>query len=157
MPSQAQELAQLRKMTGARIRSLCKQRGWSQEDLAANSGLPSAHVAMIERGEKTVRVSTLGKIAKAFKMTLSDLMQGMPDPMVERRNLGNRIRFLRRARGWSQEDLHRRTGLSRAFAGAIERGECDMGMVTLYKLAKAFRITLSELLETVDDSTARRH
>lgn len=80
----------------------------------------------------------------------------MQDPAIVRQNLGNRIRFLRHRRGWSQEELHRKSGLGRSFTGAVERGEMDIGTDTLYKLAKVFEMKLSELMEGIDDLVRRK-
>lgn len=75
----------------------------------------------------------------------------MQDPVIVRRKLGDRIRFLRRRRGWSQERLAYESGLGRSFTGAIERGEKDIRLRTQCKLALVFKITFSELMEGIDD------
>ncbi len=43
--------------------------------------------------------------------------------------LGERVRQLREARGWSQEGFAHEGGLGRSFAGAIERGEKDIRLI----------------------------
>jgi len=78
----------------------------------------------------------------------------MQDPMIVRRNLGERVRLLRRRKGWSQERLAHESGLGRSFTGAIERGEKDIRIRTLCKLSSIFDVTLSTLLKGTDD---RRH
>lgn len=75
----------------------------------------------------------------------------MQDPVIVRKNFGHRVRSLRREKGWSQERLARESGLGRSFAGAIERGEKDLRIKTLCKLAAVFKSTLSGLMEGVDD------
>jgi transcriptional regulator with XRE-family HTH domain len=64
--------------------------------------------------------------------------------------LGERVRRLREARGWSQEGFAHEGGLGRSFAGAIERGEKDVRLSTLTKLAKALGVSLSQLLKGID-------
>lgn len=64
--------------------------------------------------------------------------------------LGVRVRQLREARGWSQEGFAHEGGLGRSFAGAIERGEKDVRLSTLRKLAKALGVSLSQLLKGID-------
>ena len=59
----------------------------------------------------------------------------MQDPIVVRKALGQRVRALRAKRKWSQEDLAHESGLARSFTGAIERGEKDLRLSTLIKLA----------------------
>lgn len=64
--------------------------------------------------------------------------------------LGERVRRLREARGWSQEGFAHEGGLGRSFAGAIERGEKDIRLSTLLKLARALGVSLSQLLKGID-------
>lgn len=71
----------------------------------------------------------------------------MQDPTSARKNLGRRVRRLREKRGWSQEELAHQGGLARSFAGAIERGEKDLRITTLVKLANTFRIPISRLFK----------
>ena len=59
-----------------------------------------------------------------------------------------RVRELREKRKWSQEDLAHESGLARSFTGAIERGEKDLRMSTLIKLANTFNISLAQLLRS---------
>lgn len=63
--------------------------------------------------------------------------------------LGERVRRLREQRGWSQEGFAHEGGLGRSFAGAIERGEKDIRLSTLIKLAKVLGVTLSQLLKGI--------
>ncbi|MGH9568867.1 MAG: helix-turn-helix domain-containing protein [Candidatus Angelobacter sp.] len=76
----------------------------------------------------------------------------MQDPIAVKRNLGKRIRQLRKKRGLSQEDFAHESGLGRSFAGSIERGERDIRITTICKLADFFRLSLSQLLKGVDDA-----
>jgi transcriptional regulator with XRE-family HTH domain len=63
--------------------------------------------------------------------------------------LGERVRQLREARGWSQEGFAHEGGLGRSFAGAIERGEKDIRLSTLIQLARALGVSLSQLLKGI--------
>ena len=62
-----------------------------------------------------------------------------------------RIRFGRALRqrrgklGMSQEEFADFCGLDRTYIGGIERGERNVSLVNIEKLAKALHITLSEL------------
>jgi transcriptional regulator with XRE-family HTH domain len=66
-----------------------------------------------------------------------------------------RIRFgkaLRRRRdrlGVSQEEFADLCGLDRTYVGGIERGERNVSLVNLEKLAKGLKIPLSELFRSV--------
>ena len=70
----------------------------------------------------------------------------MQDPVSIRKQLGKRVRQLRDKRNWSQEELAHQSGLARSFTGAIERGEKDLRLTTLVKLANTFKISVAELL-----------
>lgn len=70
-----------------------------------------------------------------------------PESQVQ---LGERVRQLREARGWSQEGFAHEGGLGRSFAGAIERGEKDVRLSTLAKLARTLGVSLSQLLKGID-------
>jgi len=74
----------------------------------------------------------------------------MQDAIQVRKTLGERVRSIREKRGWSQEELAHRSGLARSFTGAIERGEKDIRISTLFKLAKTFDLTIQQLTKGVD-------
>lgn len=57
-----------------------------------------------------------------------------------------RIKKLRESLGLSQTDLSRMAGCTQAQISAYERGNAYPGLETLQNLAKAFGITVSELL-----------
>lgn len=51
--------------------------------------------------------------------------------------------------GVSQEEFADLCGLDRTYVGGIERGERNVALVNLEKLAKALKISLSELFRSV--------
>jgi len=59
--------------------------------------------------------------------------------------LGERIRELRKKAGLSQEELGFRARLHRTYIGSIERGEQNVSIDNIHKLAKALKVSLSEL------------
>ena len=71
----------------------------------------------------------------------------MQDANTVRKQLGKRVRTLREKRKWSQEELAHQSGLARSFTGAIERGEKDLRLSTLTKLANTFRIHIRDLFK----------
>jgi transcriptional regulator with XRE-family HTH domain len=50
---------------------------------------------------------------------------------------GKRVRVAREARGWTQEDLAYEAGLDRTYIGGIERGERNVALLSLNKVAAA--------------------
>ncbi|HEV2989566.1 MAG TPA: helix-turn-helix transcriptional regulator [Candidatus Angelobacter sp.] len=65
------------------------------------------------------------------------------------RAVGAKIRELRMARGWSQETFADICEIHRSHMGEIERGEVDVAISTLAKLAKGLDITVSAMLKGV--------
>ena len=67
---------------------------------------------------------------------------------------GNRIRQLRKARGWSQEEFAQIIGLDRSYLGGIERGERNVSLENICLIAKALDLPTAELFHGwVTDST----
>ena len=60
--------------------------------------------------------------------------------------VGEKVRKLRETRGWSQEALGFTAGLHRNYIGGIERGERNVGLVNMAKLAVAFGVRPRDLL-----------
>ena len=58
---------------------------------------------------------------------------------------GARVRELRVEREWSQEDLGNRAGIHRTYIGAVERGEQNVSLTNIVRIARAFDLTLAEL------------
>ena len=50
---------------------------------------------------------------------------------------GRRVRVARDALGWTQEDLAEEAGLDDSYVGGVERGERNIGLLNVNKLAVA--------------------
>jgi transcriptional regulator with XRE-family HTH domain len=59
---------------------------------------------------------------------------------------GSRLKQLRLQKGWSQEKLAARSELHRTYIGAIERGEQNISLKNIEKLALALELPLTSLL-----------
>jgi transcriptional regulator with XRE-family HTH domain len=66
------------------------------------------------------------------------------------REMGFRLRALREAREWTQAELARRCGLHKAYIGFVERGERNVSLINLRKIARVLRVRLSDLFEGLD-------
>jgi len=63
------------------------------------------------------------------------------------RQLGKKVRELRHRLKISQEELAERANLHRNYVGGIERGERNVSVNNIVKLAKAMRVHPSQLFE----------
>jgi len=66
-----------------------------------------------------------------------------------RLRFGDRLRQLRQARKLSQEELAFRAGLHRTYVSSLERGERNVALINIEKLAIAFDIRIDELLRGI--------
>ena len=62
---------------------------------------------------------------------------------------GKAMRHRRYKLGVSQEEFADMCGLDRTYIGGIERGERNVALVNIEKIARAFRLTLVELFRGV--------
>jgi transcriptional regulator with XRE-family HTH domain len=62
-----------------------------------------------------------------------------------RRRFGEAVRKSRHKLGVSQEEFAHICGLDRTYVGGIERGERNVALVNIERIAKAFKLSMSEL------------
>ncbi len=63
-----------------------------------------------------------------------------------RNSFGKRLRELRLARGLSQEELALRCNLDRSYIGQVERGERNISLINIYKVASGLGVAPHETL-----------
>lgn len=68
-----------------------------------------------------------------------------PDHYAALVKFGQRLRELRTAKGFSQETLALLSGLDRSYVGGVERGQRNVSLVNILKLATALNIEPREL------------
>jgi transcriptional regulator with XRE-family HTH domain len=68
----------------------------------------------------------------------------MADDLLVR--LGDRIRKLRKARGWTQVVMAERVGIDRSFLADVERGKRNLSILNLELIAKGLKVSLSQLV-----------
>jgi transcriptional regulator with XRE-family HTH domain len=62
---------------GNRVRQLRKARGLSQEAFADECHLDRTYISGIERGKRNVALRNIEAIARALRLTVSDLTKGL--------------------------------------------------------------------------------
>ena len=65
--------------------------------------------------------------------------------------IGNRLRDLRKKKGLSQEELGWKANLHYTYVGAIERGEKNVSIVTIGKIARGLGISINEVFHSPMD------
>ena len=64
-----------------------------------------------------------------------------------RKLFGKRVRELRKQKGYLQERLADRAGLHRTYIGSIERGEQNVSIDNIEKIAKALQLEVFNLFQ----------
>ena len=62
---------------GEIVRKKHQERGLSQEDFAELVGVHRTYVGMIERAEKNITLLNIEKIAQAFDISISELLENL--------------------------------------------------------------------------------
>jgi len=70
-----------------------------------------------------------------------------PNRDVYLKKVGRTIREARKAKDMSQESLALVSGLDRSYVGGVERGERNLSILNLKKIADALDVSASILLE----------
>lgn len=71
----------------------------------------------------------------------------LPPPEAVHQHLGSRVKHLRSARNWSLEALANASGVSRSMLSQIEREQANPTLAVTLRIARAFGLSLGELLE----------
>lgn len=66
--------------------------------------------------------------------------------MDMRKLVGDNCARLRKERGWTQEELADRSGLTQQYLSDLERGKRNPTIVTIYEIAQALEVSHLELL-----------
>lgn len=61
---------------------------------------------------------------------------------------GKRIAALRKERGWSQEQLALESGLARSYLGGVERGQRNISLLNIYRLAESMSLSPAVLFQS---------
>ena len=68
---------------------------------------------------------------------------------IELKKVGLNIRNARKEKGMSQESLALSADLDRSYVGGVERGERNISVVNLKKIADALKVPASQLLKNL--------
>lgn len=68
------------------------------------------------------------------------------------KHFGERVREMRKLKGLSQEALALACELDRTYVGGVERGERNISLINIYRIAEALGVSPKELLEDHGES-----
>lgn len=63
------------------------------------------------------------------------------------KKFGDKVRHYRNLLGLSQEKFAEKANVHRTYIGTVERGETNITLVNVYRLAEALEVSVSKLLE----------
>ena len=63
------------------------------------------------------------------------------------KRFSDKVRRLRKSKGWTQEELAVRTGLHRTYIGSIERRERNVSLINVEKIADALGVPVETLVK----------
>ena len=66
----------IRRQLGRNLKRIRKERGWSQEDLAFESGLHRTYISGIERGARNPTIVILARLAETLRVGVDELVKG---------------------------------------------------------------------------------
>jgi len=68
---------------------------------------------------------------------------------IDKKLIGNKIRILRESKGWTQQNLGLKIGISQNNITSIEKGKKFVSMEKVYKILEVFDISLDDFFEDV--------
>ena len=71
------EKSQLLVNLGLKIKEIRNQKNITQQELSDLVGVKREYITQIEAGDYNVTIDTLNKIANAFEISISDLLEGV--------------------------------------------------------------------------------
>jgi transcriptional regulator with XRE-family HTH domain len=143
------------------VRALRLGRGWTLEEAAERADLAVRHIQLLESGTSNPTAATLLRVARGFGVSAETLFRGATEsselrdapekgsatkePPVDAR-AGAAVHLLRLQRDWSQSELAVRAGLSQGAVQSIESATKSPTLRTLDAVARAFDVTVRDLL-----------
>lgn len=156
---------------GDRLRQLRILRDMSQDELAQAAGLSRSVVSHVESGAVGIGLLRLLALARALRVAVAELLPDTAPPHVDtggpmsaldaavedraaegayRREVGRRAKAQRIWLNLTQDDVAGKTGLTRNYVSAVERGQQSLDAHRLMHLARALDTTLGWLLADPD-------
>lgn len=128
------------KSYGTYIRKLRDQAGLTAAAVAEKLGWSRSKMSMIETGTRNLSLEDAEAVAGVLGVEVGDLVAGQPDG-----SLGERVRAMRRDKGWSQADLAARLGVLQSQVSGWEKNQRTPSPINTLRLSQAFGVTVDFL------------
>lgn len=131
------------------LKYLRKQKNYSQDYIAEQLGYKSfTTVQKWESGIAEPSVDVLKKLARMFDVSMDELLNEdlTNDSKIQASIISKNIRFLRKQKGWGQDELARRIGKSESAIQMWESDKRSPTMGTAEELTKIFDIDINTLI-----------
>lgn len=86
----------------------------------------------------------------------STIVDDQSDVAVEAEIFGKRVRQLRTAAGWTQEQLAEAAGITPTYTSDLERGTKVPSLTIVLRISRAFHMSVAELLSDFTKEAVRR-
>jgi transcriptional regulator with XRE-family HTH domain len=86
----------------------------------------------------------------------STIVEDQSGVAVEAEIFGKRVRQLRVAAGWTQEQLAEAAGITTTYTSDLERGTKVPSLTIVLRISRAFRISVADLLRDFSADAVRR-
>lgn len=134
------------------IPASCKYRhsGWPDKEgkktMAYTLGrqLQRQDKTVMQKGRHCIAKTVMHDFAQLLRRAYAEWRNGMKE--LDYGKMGTRIRQVRKLKGWSQDELASRCGISMSFLGHIERGTRVMSLETFVNICGALDAGADELL-----------
>jgi transcriptional regulator with XRE-family HTH domain len=86
----------------------------------------------------------------------STIVEDQSGVAVEAEIFGKRVRQLRTAAGWTQEQLAEAAGITTTYTSDLERGTKVPSLTIVLRISRAFRVPVADLLRDFTTDAVRR-
>lgn len=121
----------------------------TQKELAEKIGKTESSIRKYEKGLVTIPLDVLEQIAVVLGVTVFELMDGDKDTVVvdDRNTVSERIRRIRKEKGWTQAQFAEILSVSQQMIGQFENSKKPPKLETIQKIAAALGVTAFDLME----------
>lgn len=132
------------------IKRLRKARNLSIDDVAKKTGLSRATITNILYCKHKPSKETIRRIANVFGVSEEQIMN--EEVILEGLSIGEKIKVLYKKHHMTQKELAEKAGIFQNTISNIVRGKQIPQMLTLKRIARAFEMTVEEMLDYKEES-----